>query len=215
MDLSNSRSLFISAHADDAEINAGGLISRLTRNDQPVYVLICSWSSAIRHYEELAAMSHLGVPRENIITLTNLLDTRLHQHLNQIISAIENTINLFNIDTVFTHYPFDTHNDHKTVSEATLAAARKVDNLVFYKATYPSGRSPIPFSPNLVVKLKEEDIERKNAALREHKSQIVKYGEEEWIQRMIDTAKSDAWVHGGFHGYCELFNISRMIINDL
>lgn len=203
--------LFVGAHPDDIEINAGGTISSLIANNCNPFIAIMT-GSQVRQGEALNGILKLGldIHLSRNVHLYDFEDTRLHLCKSEMIATIDKIIKKYDIDTLVTHYPYDTHNDHVAVSEACLASARLVPNLIFFKPTYPSGRPIIPFNPNLVIELTPEDIKNKKAALAEHISQISKYGEQEWLRVQEGISEADAWVYGGFHGYAELFQISRI-----
>ena len=204
--------LFIGAHPDDIEINAGGTVARLLSEGHTIYSLILTnGSSEIRSSESNNALSMLGIPEENQVHL-NFVDTVLYLDVCQIIIAIEKVIKQFKIGTIFTHHHADTHQDHFAVSQASSAAGRLVNNIIYYKPTYPSGRTDIPFNPNLYIKLSDEHVKTKVDSLRCHVSQILKYGNEDYIIVVEEICKADGWVYAGTHGYVELFQVSRYSI---
>jgi len=59
----------------------------------------------------------------------------------------------YNTDIIFTHHPFDTHQAHVGVSNATIAAARRKNTVFFYEPITPSGRSYVAFRPQLYVRI--------------------------------------------------------------
>lgn len=199
--------LFVTAHPDDLEINAGGTVSALLRDNKKVYCCISSMPPQTRITETKKAMKVLGIENFQFGFGT---DTKLYQTLDQTVNILDSFIKNHNIDTVFTHHPGDGHQDHRTTSEATAAACRNVSTLIYFRPTAPSTNTGIAFIPNLTVILDASDIEKKKEALSCHQSQIVKYGTEDWIDRMEDIAKADAWIYSGKHGYVEVFQISRM-----
>lgn len=210
----NDPILFIGAHPDDIDINAGGTVRKLLSEGKEIHMIVLTYKEDPTRYQETKDSIEVLQYNLDIIGYTNyiFIDTKLYSQLDSIIKELDKYIKYFNIKTIFTHYPYDTHNDHVTAAQASIAAGRNVDNIIYYKCTFPSGRSDIPFNPNLTVKLSEDEINTKLLALKCHKSQITKYGNEDYIDVIKDIAKGDAWVYGGFHGYAELFQISRMKI---
>ena len=84
-------------------------------------------------------------------------------------------------DIIFTHHPFDTHQAHAGVSNATIAAARRRNTVFFYEPIQPSGRSYVAFKPVLYVDI-EDTIEQKIESLKCHTSEYNKFGAEDWIE---------------------------------
>jgi hypothetical protein len=40
---------------------------------------------------------------------------------------------------------------------------------------------------------------------------MKKYGEDRWLASLLATAAGDAWTYGGYHGYAEVFQVSRLV----
>lgn len=208
--------LVVAAHPDDAEINAGGCLSILAKKGVNIHVVICSslgdHVGRIRMIEARESFRILsrGSPFSSLTFLCHQ-DTKLYLSFNELVKDLEAKCREIKADIIFTHFIFDAHQDHRTVSEAVMVVSRLVPNVIFFKPTFPSGKSAVPFEPNLVVRIEEGDLECKMLAISAHESQMKKYGDIEWIERIKDIAKSDAWVYGGFHGFAEVFNISKII----
>ena len=113
----------------------------------------------------------------------------------------------YNPDIIFTHHPFDTHQAHVGVSNATISAARRKNTVFFYEPITPSGRSYVAFKPDLYVDI-EDVLDKKIEALREHRSEYDKFGAEDWIEGVRCRC--------GFRGYeigkkyAEAFEILRV-----
>lgn len=201
--------LFIGAHPDDIDINAGATVSRLRKEGHKIIVAVMTHKhDPIRSNECIEAFVKLGISPASVYHY-NFNDMFLHHELTEMIKALDELIKTHEIKTVFTHFHADTHQDHAAVATASIAAARNVDNIIFYKPTYPSGRTDIPFNPNLVVNVSDTDVKQKLDALNEHQSQIVKYGDDSYLHAIEAICKSDSWVYGGHLGYAEVFQISR------
>lgn len=204
--------LFIGAHPDDVEINAGGTIADLVREGHTVSVVVCSYTPhAERGQESIKALKVLGVQSENAYFL-GLTEPNLHELLPQLIAGLERVIKAVEPDVVVTHFHGDTHQDHETVNKATMVAARFVNSLYMYCPTYPSGRTNVTVHPNLIRFFDEVAMSKKLAALCEHASQKAKYGDESWLKSVESIARADAWRYGGKHGCAELFQISRTTV---
>ena len=129
------------------------------------------------------------------------------QFESDVVTAIDICMSEFDPDVVFTHHPFDTHQAHVGVSNATIAAARRRNTVFFYEPITPSGRSYVAFRPQLYVDI-ESTIDKKLDSLREHKSEYNKFGAEDWITGVYSRC--------GFRGYeigkkyAEAFEVLRI-----
>lgn len=172
------RVLAIGAHPDDIEIGAGGLVHRLVEEyGAEVWFLVLTegvrkqggaYSRTFRRDECFTAAGVLGIPAERVEVLT-FADCHLHDHGHEMIQAIEDRLSRTGFDLLLTHAREDTHADHTAVHEATVSAARDLQEAVLtYQApsTKPNG-----FLPTFFVRLSEEQIRRKHAAIVAHASQ--------------------------------------------
>lgn len=202
--------LFVGAHPDDIELTSGGTLYKLGMHCQEIFTYTASVPNEDRKQEMTSSHLHLGISKDNIF-FGDHPDTGMYDYLREIIIEIEDIVKTKKVDTIFTHHPSDNHQDHNVVSQATRAVARLVDCLYYYSPTYPSSNTVNFFEPTLVSLLLEFQINRKLDALRMHQTQVIKYGEEEWIDRVGTIAKADAWKYGGHHGWAEVFQIGRQI----
>ena len=84
------------------------------------------------------------------------------------INQIDAVIREVNPHFIFCHYPDDTHQDHRHLSQATQSATRNLRNVLFYEGPTTWG-----FSPQVFVDI-SDTIDRKIEALLAHQSQIDK-----------------------------------------
>jgi LmbE family N-acetylglucosaminyl deacetylase len=191
-------------------MNAGGSVHKWRRQGREVRIAILAAEEAnVRHAESLAACMHLDVDR---VYALGGEDKSLHHSVHTLIEPVESILRAHEVDTVVTHFHADTHQDHVSAYKIVAAAARKVPNLLMFKPTYPSGRTQIPFQPNVVSMLSAEDIEAKVQALDAFRSQRGKYGAENWGKAMHAVAQGDAWTYAGVHGYAEIFQLGLIRI---
>lgn len=175
--------LFVVAHPDDEVLGAGATINKLIRQGNKVAVAImCGKASARKGLskslgeDEMTAMSILEVPKVYHADFPNIkMNTIPHLELVQF---IEQCIEDWQAEAVFTHHPSDTNNDHVMTSYAAQAASRlfqRKEGLPRLKQfTYmevPSSTewsfdsSANRFSPNMFVEVGKEGIEIKLKAL--------------------------------------------------
>ena len=138
------------------------------------------------------------------IFLLNIPDTKFIEHREKIFKFMEKVCFDFGITKVFTHTNKEYHQDHITVHEESLRAARNVQNILTYESnahTFPT------FSPNYFIDIGGY-IESKVLVIKRHISQNrKKYCE-------MDNIRSLAKLRGyqsRVSDYCEGFEIIRMV----
>ena len=180
--------LAIGAHLDDIEIACGGTLAKAVHNGHSVKALVMSRSGytniegVVQRSDDTAveegkkALEVLGVKDVRILGFP----AKDIPFASEVINEIDRTMEEYDPDIIFTHHPFDTHQAHAGVSNASIAAARRRNTIFFYEPITPSGRSYVAFRPQLYIDV-EEYIEQKIASLREHKTEYEKFGKEDWI----------------------------------
>jgi LmbE family N-acetylglucosaminyl deacetylase len=116
-----------------------------------------------RGEETLTALRSLGVQS---VQQHSFPDTRLHEHLNDLIATIEHHVREISPSRVYTMFHGDRHQDHRTIYEASIVACRRVPQILAYEtpSSYPN------FVPTVFEPI-DDFIERKVAALKLHRSQ--------------------------------------------
>ena len=193
-DRQQSKVLAIGAHPDDVEIGCGGALLRHKADgaDISILTLTCGANggmSGTRQCEAAAAAMQLGA---NLI-MADFKDTKVPSGAASI-QKISEVVRSFQPDFVYTHTASDTHQDHISVHQASLVAARSVRNVLCYQS--PS--STIDFRPTRFVDVGDA-MEEKIRLIGNHRSQTskCKYLEEEFI---LATARY--W--GRYAGYAEV-----------
>jgi len=214
----NKNVLAIGAHSDDVEFGCGGTLIKHVSNGDNVYILIMSngdikhsvTGDSIRTIEDTnseckCAADKMGV---NLIQL-NFPDREVPFN-SESITAIEKVINQYNIDTVYTHWSGDTHQDHINTLKSSLSASRLVDNVLCYE------QIPVPRVTNIYPVANyyvdiTDCLETKIEACRCHKTQIKKY--ENMGINMLDGLEVMARYRGNQIGrkYAEAFDVLKMV----
>lgn len=205
--------LAIGAHADDMELACGGTLAKAIEIGHTVKLLVLTDSAytnydgnVLRTVDEAQEEALAGAKQLGITDVTTLnFPIKFVPYNGDTVEAVNRVINEFKADAVLTHWAFDTHQDHKNTSQATISAARYQNNLLMYEPFPPSGRSYAPFHPQMYVDITSV-IEKKIAALREHKSQLAKYGDD-WIEATIGRARLRGYESGC--KYAEAFELVR------
>ena len=159
--------LTVAAHPDDETLGAGGTMAKLAAAGHEVWVCILADGATARHqhveqHKQCAkrAADILGVAN---VVFCELPDQRLDAlPLLEVITPIERCIGELRPEVVFTHFSQDANQDHRTVFQATLVAARPVQGisvrrlLCYEAASSTEWAPPFPgsvFSPNVFVEI--------------------------------------------------------------
>ncbi|MGW7355806.1 PIG-L deacetylase family protein [Streptomyces sp. NPDC054802] len=208
------RSLFVGAHLDDIELAAGGTAARLVLAGAQVRFLVMSTSeytsyngshfrdADVATEEGYEAAATLGVKDLDILQFP-AKDVENH---STVVEAINEIVDDFRPTMVFTHWPFDTHRSHANTALATIAASRYYNSVLMYEPITPSGRSYVGFRPQLYMNI-DDTIEPKLQALRCHRSELEKYGEQ-WIEGVEARSRYRGYEMRAQYG--EAFEVSRL-----
>ena len=163
--MTQKRALVIAPHADDEAFGMGGTILKLVREGWAVKtVVVCCGDSFVFEHSgsrvtraerkaELAAVSAAFGVSWNMLRFDqdSLMDT---VPIRDVISAIEFVQDGFRADRWYVTGP-STHQDHRVVYEATMAAARigrkntPAEVLLYELPMYCMNHAPWRFNPNL------------------------------------------------------------------
>lgn len=164
----NLKILAIGAHPDDIEVGCGGTLLYLRQmHGASICNFVMTFGEAnedlrIRFEEQAASDKIIGVDETVYATLP---DTEIP--LKQAIDKIEKVMGQVNPDVIFTHSLADTHQDHRTLHDATISACRNRGNLLCYE----SFSTPADcFSPSILVDI-ENVLDLKCDAIAAHVSQ--------------------------------------------
>jgi len=179
--------LAIGAHFDDIELGCGGSLARHINNGDNVYMLIVTDSSYQKYDGQILrtkenalqegknAAEILGLKKEQLICFND--ETVKVQYKLELIEKINKVIDDFKIDTIYTHWIHDIHQDHRAVSRATFTAARHVPRLLMYRSNWYA--TNVSFRGNFFVDISPY-LDTKIRAIKAHKTEYKKFGER-WI----------------------------------
>ena len=172
--------LAVGAHPDDVELGCGAaLIAHRARGDEVAMLVLTHGERGPQHDS-----SRIDEQRE----AARIIGADLHWGGFQdgavpddrgTVAVIEKVMRETGADTIYTHVPRDTHQDHRATGAATLAAARGICRVLMFET--PSTRQ---FSPTVFVDAAPH-LAGKLAALRAHMSQVLK-------NRMVDLDAVEA-----------------------
>jgi len=200
--------LAIGAHPDDIEYGCGGTLIKYADAGHRVFLYIATHGSfggdgSQRTKEMVASAEKMRV---SDLFWGGYTDTQIP--LSQdLISEIESIIKKIEPKFIFTHWNDDTHQDHRNLTDCTLAATRYIPNFLFYEA--PTSQN---FNPNVYVDITEV-LDEKLKLLETHASQITKTNIENTT--ILDIARSAATFRGiqARVRYAEGFTSQRLLIN--
>lgn len=175
--------LFVVAHPDDEVLGAGATIHKLVKEGHKVAVATLANHAAARanlsdtlSADQEKAFSIMGVQKAYSADFPNIqMNTVPHLKLVQF---IESCIEDWKADSIYTHHPSDTNNDHVMTSYAAQAASRLFQRREgvpalkqFIYMEVPSSTewsfdsSANRFAPNMFVEIGKEGVEVKLKAL--------------------------------------------------
>ena len=200
--------LGIGAHPDDLEFGCGGTLARYAGAGHRVTLLVMTCGEqggapGVRQGEQRAAAAALSAGE---VIFGGYEDTRIPLG-KELISYLEGILKSANPDMIFVHHRDDSHQDHRTISLATVSAARYVPNLLFYE-----GPTTIEFQPTIFVDV-STTLELKIQALKEHDSQVTKTNIPQ--TNILEMAVATATFRGtqGRVGSAEAFRSARLFLH--
>lgn len=200
------RIIVIGAHPDDFELGMAGTIMKHVEAGDEVHAIIASAGEVIglgeqRKKEAVNSSRFLGIKST---TFLNIPDTMITDG-KPTIDKIERQIKRIMPDRIYTHSINDTHQDHRNLSRATLSAARRVKQVIFYES--PS--TDVHFEANFFVDI-EKYIDKKIKCLLMFES-LHKMGDRRYLE--IDAIKGGAYFRGYQcnRKYAEAFKVFRYL----
>lgn len=208
--------LAVGAHPDDVEIGCGGVIARHVENGDNVIILIMiepvsnHYSGRIIRSEDEGKIEGMNAAKVLGAKLINLgFKDKYIPYSGDTVEAINEIIDDHKIDVIYTHWLHDTHQDHKRTTESVISAGRYVKNILMYEPEYPAGRSYLGFRNQYYVDISSK-LETKMDALKQHKSQIKRYGDD-FLEAVEARAKHRGYEIGA--KYAECFEVIRLLGN--
>lgn len=159
--------LAIGAHPDDIEFGCGGTLAKLRAEGNDINILTLSLGGAggvadIRKREAKIAAKLQGAK----LFLGDFVDTKITNSI-ETIQFIENVVEQVKPTHVYTHSFNDSHQDHRSVYQASVTACRPIPNVFSYLS--PSGT--VDFRPNIFISI-DRFIEEKLNIIAAYTSQM-------------------------------------------
>lgn len=176
--------IVFSPHPDDAEVLMGGTIAKYTQKGHNVLIVLVTIPNQKERRREESEKAAVILGASLSVLDLNPYELMFNRILVEMFDKI---INDFQPDIIYTSWIHDSHQDHITVSRATIAAARKNDcSLYMYEQALPSGLTPHAFRVQSFIDI-SDTIETKIRSVEAYQSQVQKYGER-WIQGIVARA---------------------------
>jgi LmbE family N-acetylglucosaminyl deacetylase len=161
------RILAIGPHPDDLEYGCGGTLYSMFKRGYKISLLVMTRGEMggkpdVRQKEQEKSAKLMKAD----LFWGRFNDTQIPLE-KETINTIEFFIKKMKPDLIFTPFHNDTHQDHRTVSQATITATRYVRNVLFYEVP-----TSVDFSPASVFVDITPVIQNKMALLKAHKSQV-------------------------------------------
>jgi LmbE family N-acetylglucosaminyl deacetylase len=220
--------LVVAAHPDDEVLGCGGTIAKHSQKGDSVHVIILAEGVTSRDTQrnpeerksELSALAKMADQASEILgatslSLHNFPDNRMDScDLLDIIKVIENAINKYNPDIIYTHHSCDVNIDHCRIHEAVVTACRplpgsQIKTLLFFEVAssteWQTPNSAPAFTPNWFVDI-SDTLSIKLKALETYQSEMRPWphprsipGLEylaKWRGSMIGVEAAEAFVLG-------------------
>ena len=175
------RVLALSPHTDDAEMGAGGYLSKLVRQGADIRIVAFSWCENELLQSEYVEASHkLGITD---IILLDFPRRRFSDSRQQILDYLWDLAQHEHFDLVLCPASFDTHQDHQVIRDEVFRAFKHT-TIFGYEMPWNSRT----FSANAYIVIDECDVQSKIDALACYKTQLGRakpYFTSEFIRSML------------------------------
>ena len=198
------RVLAIGAHPDDVELGCGGTLAKHVARGDTVTVIVGSdggkqpgANEVDRGDEALAATDRLGAR----LVWLGMADGGIEQ-AKELIEVLDLWMKALQPDVVYGHPPNDSHQDHRAMGWATLAAARNHCRVLHFQSP-----TAIDFRPTIYVDI-SDTMQAKLDIVAEHASQV-----DSSLRVDLEAYRARAVAHGfeARVGYAEAFETPRFV----
>jgi len=173
--------LVLSPHTDDAELGAGGTLSKLKRGGANITIFGFSAPRDVNRAEFKASTDVLNIESVEIFDF----ETRMFPSSRQdILQLLYDYGQEHSPDLVLTPSSNDLHQDHQVVTEEAMRAF-KSSTILGYELPWNN----IHFDQNCFIELNDIDLEMKLKMLSKYESQIGRrnYFEEDYLRGLVRT----------------------------
>ena len=188
--------LVVAAHPDDEVLGCGGTAARLAREGHSIYTAILGEGITARYPQpgcaDQASLDKMHDCSRNVADLLGVKELSLHDlpdnrfdslPLLDVIKLVEQSIERWRPDIIYTHHSGDLNIDHQVVNRAVLTAVRPVPGQCVrevYMFEVPSSTewafqqlAPV-FKPNVFVNI-EDTLQLKLQGMQLYESEVRKF----------------------------------------
>ena len=204
--------LAVGAHFDDVELGCGGTLAQHVHNgdDVTVYVATHSGYSApdnreIRSREVARSEGEKAAGILGVELVCGDWDTNHLVFSDPLICSVLGIVEEREIDTLYTHWTGDAHQDHRALARASITAGKHVPRILMYQSNfYDAGE---PFNGNFFVDISAA-IDSKKEAISAHESELGRV-EGRWLDIFLGKCALDGYRVGV--PYAEVFQIVKYL----
>ena len=122
-----------------------------------------------------------------------------------LICSVLNVVEDYKIDTLYTHWADDAHQDHRALARACITAGKHVPRVLMYQSNlYDAGE---PFNGNFYVDI-SATIDKKREAIAAHESELGRV-EGRWQEVFFNKCAVDGYKVGTT--YAEVFQVVKYL----
>ncbi|MBS3168422.1 PIG-L family deacetylase [Candidatus Woesearchaeota archaeon] len=168
--------LILSPHTDDAELGAGGTISRLIEEGKNLFWVVFSTAeeSLPEHMapdtlkmEFIEVINHFNIKQSNF-KIFDFKVRYLHLKRQEILEELIKIRKDFKPDLVIGPSLKDHHQDHQVIAQEAVRAFKNSASIIGYEIPW----NHITFDTQLFIKLDKRHLDRKHEILQKYQSQI-------------------------------------------
>lgn len=206
--------LILSPHTDDAELGAGGSITKhVKENHEILWVVFSTAEESLPknlpkdtlRKEFLKVIENLGLKEKNY-RIYNFKVRRLNENRQDILEELIKIRDNFNPDLVMSPSLNDYHQDHHVIANEAIRAFKTNASIIGYELPW----NHVTFDTNLFIKLNKYYIKKKFELLQNYKTQFAKgrnYFSKEYVFGLAKVRGTQCNVE-----YAEAFKIIRWTI---
>jgi len=178
MKTENQKVLILSPHTDDAELGAGGYISKLIEDGHEIMWVV--FSSARESVPKGLPNNTLSEEFESVVKSISLSPSnyiihdykvrRLHEHRQDVLENLVQIRNSFQPTLVIGPSIHDYHQDHQVVAREMIRAFKSYSSIICYELPWNN----VQFDNQMFIRLEQRHIDSKIKLLQHYKSQIIK-----------------------------------------
>jgi LmbE family N-acetylglucosaminyl deacetylase len=169
--------LVLSPHTDDAELGAGGFISKLISENKFIYWVVFSTAeeslpegmpkdTLVKEFENV--LKYLGLKESNY-KIFNFSVRKLKERRQEILEILIKLRKEINPDLIIGPSLNDHHQDHQVVCQEMIRAFKTSASIISYELPW----NHLEFKSQLLVRINEEQLQKKLEMLKFYKSQIA------------------------------------------